>query len=92
MSQIQLTHSKSERERERNGGGDRVKVSERGVRQGRLCSRQMSSFTLRSRREREKEREREGGERLERRLYNNSDLHFQLLPHRMRSRKDLWRS
>jgi len=54
MSQIQLTHSKSERERETG-----VKVSERGVRQGRLCSRQMSSFTLRSRREREKERERE---------------------------------
>lgn len=43
-------------------------------------------------REKAKKRERVGGERLERRLYNNSELHFQLLPHRMRSRKDPWRS
>ncbi len=62
ISQIQLIHSKSERERKDGGGGggDRVKVSERGERQGRLCSRQMSSFTLRSHRERERERERRG--------------------------------
>lgn len=86
ISQIQLTHSKSERE-----GKDRGRHSESNRERRETGQTMLTANELIHSKVTHRERER-GGERHERRLYNNSELHFQLLPHRMRLRKDPWHS